>query len=191
MLKNKKLRLILFSTLLVILLLRETGYVNLNFFKSSIKAQINASWNISSTKIDSFETFNKRWKEKVNDSCNFCGELKNFPVSVSYKSHRGGDKSDCDHIDITITEFSPGLIWTPLFKSANFTATASCSNSVRLYKEANGTVSFKAVNIHGQLSATGHITVYGFSSYRNTKKLIIDYVEKEFYQSAKNYLSAQ
>lgn len=168
--------------------MRETGLKDFYYYHSDIKSSLDVKWNSSAAKMKAMQDIIKTSKERVKDSCNFNGELKNYPVSVNYKSNSYGDKSNCENLNIEIISLSPGVIWTPLIKSTDFKATASCSHAVSLFKESNGNIDVVAHTLHANITVSGHISVYGISSYRHTKQLIIEHIQKQIYEQTKSHL---
>ncbi len=182
--RNK--RFIILGILVLITILRETGYLELNWHKNSITSSSTSNFMNTSTSLNSSLEVSIAWTKTMNDSCNFEGQVRNIPIKVLLDNEAViGSDIACNSFEVTIDSFYPGAIWTPLIKSGNFKIAATCSGLFALSREKNGKVVQTQYNITGDIHISGKIQVYGICSYRSARKMVEDHVVKEVYQQAK------
>lgn len=183
--KRRRLLYILLICFVASIILRETGIFDFSLYKSDIKSNSTANWSdnsITGTSSIDFDEFS------YNERCNFGGDLKNFPIYVSYGSKKIGDTTQCKSIEVKIDKISHGLLWTPLYKSTNFTVTASCNDYAELITNKEGKASGTTHRFNCTMTIKGHITITGISSYRKAKNLLVDYVMNAVLRIAREHI---
>jgi hypothetical protein len=174
--KHRRLILLLAFILILITVLRETGIINLNYYRSSINSNTRSYWTNYCDIIN--DTIGC---PKPNDTTQDETERDCIPTSASQiavvtyiasKSFR--DNSDsCSILILNVSNDNDGLFWTPLYKNVNFDATAICGQSLTIRDKSSGYKRCKYYHISGTITVTGTIRVTGLCSYYEVKKLIL------------------
>jgi hypothetical protein len=156
---------LLFMILLTVL--RESGIVGINFYKSYNSTTANNKWQ-----------FQKRI-DRIGDSKVM---IEKIPIVVNYKSKKHGDISFSKTIKVDITNVNLGTIWTPILKISDYKISGICKDTFVLdsTKLSNG-----VIDVNANFEVTGHIKIVGFCSYREAKRMIIDHAMDEIYKNAK------
>jgi len=186
---QKRIIIIACLVLLTGLILRETGVINIEYNRNNITGRTNGRLNNLVIAVPWAN--NSTWQNAIKGNCNFNGSISNCPIAVTYNNTTYGDTSACRHISIDVYSISTGALWMPFYRSASFTARASCSHLTVLANGDSSNPILKSFNMHGNFTVTGHVSVYGFTSYKNAKKLVTDFVLKQVYLEAKNLLKTQ
>ena len=169
----KKISLGILGLLILFQILREFGFINLDFEMSSISSSYGGNIDISKQMIS--EKIIESGKSKIeSNDCNYKGSIKNVPIEIRYKSKSYGVKTECKHILIDITKLDYGVIWTPLIKKSKYNIVASFNCVLVLDSIQHLKITKTEYKIKGDFKAFGNVEIYGFCSYRNAKKLIIE-----------------
>lgn len=173
----------LLMILILLTVLRETGNLSLSYYHSSISSSCSSTW--SGTQMHTDWEQNDAM-EKDEDSC----AQKHFsetPVFISGAGMNYGDETGtCPYLVVTVSGLSTGLLWMPLFKSGSFSASASCSAAVRYKNPGVSSPDRAFYHCTGSLTITGTYSITGVCSCREAKQLILQHIQKEFYQRAKD-----
>jgi hypothetical protein len=172
--KARRRILFLLALLVVVTILRETGVININYYSSSINLTNTSSWT------------NNHMKPSGSGFCTpaegDCIPANKDEVAVYIHAGSGGFfkefESPCEQLSIDLSNTNRGFFWTPLYKNVHFSASAVCSDGVTIRDTVNGK---PVCNIHqfsGIITITGRITVTGFCSYREVKRLITNELVK-------------
>lgn len=162
--------------------IRETGWLNMNWYKSKINATTTSSWSGTSNSIPLDTT--SRPKEP-------CDEIQpgQVPVGISIEQEFLLDDpqgSKCLPVLVTISDLEQPGLWVPLYKSSRFSLSVPVTyTKVRHRESANKNIVF-----NGTIAVTGEITVYGVCSHRQAKKLLRDYIRKEITAAIRKYMSS-
>lgn len=190
----RKAILVLILAVLFIDILRETGVLTLNRYKSVIKTQMADNWNNSTLTLD-YKKDDSLWlalKPQLSDSCNFDHNIRNVKVYTYLGDVYVGDPPDrCPRLNIEVTDFRPGVIWTPLFKSTSFSASGRCSNDIQILSENEEKGFRKLYGLHGTFTITGHITITGLCTYKEAKLLLKKYIVQQFAAQGQSQLRQQ
>lgn len=190
--KLPKKRYLLLAILFILVILREVGTLDIHWYKSNITGSTTSNWNNTATYAKPSMVINNTWEETINNPCNFNGQASNIPVRVYYKGEAViGRDIKCQAVNVEINSISPGMIWTPLIKSANFRASATCYATITLTRNENGKPVQTSYNVSGNINVTGSIQVYGTCSYRNAKQMVQDYVVQQVYNNTADYVHKQ
>jgi len=179
---RRRLILIVACLLIVITILRETGVVTLNLYRSSMNSNSSTSWNDTSDHIGCPEP---------NDSTGECIPLSGNQVSqITFAGDRSfRDNTDsCSTLTFYLSSNNSGLFWTPLFKYVNFSATATCGQTLRIRDKDKNYKFCKLHNINGVVTITGSIRVIGFCSYYEVKNMILNSLVQAVHQQGREQL---
>lgn len=189
-------RRLIFSLAFILILLtvyRETGVINLNFYRSSINSNIGSYWT--------------NYCDIINDTIGCPGpnnsnqdnpEKTCIPIStsqiavVTYTENMSfRDNSDsCSELIFNLSNDNHGLFWTPLYKNVNFNATAICGQSLTIRDKSSGYKRCKYYQISGTITITGTIRVTGLCSYYEVKKLILNELVKGVHKNGRTQLES-
>jgi hypothetical protein len=186
--KRKKLLPIILACIVIITILRETGVFDFTLYKSFITSEKNANWSFNSNSMKSSIDASDSLHSGLNDECNYGGLLSNTPVYVTYGSTTWGEKSVCSGLEIKVDNFSHGILWTPLYKSAKFRVTASCNSVIELRNAVDGKLSGTVYRFNGTIIIEGHIRIQGISSYRNAKKILTHHILNQLLREGQEYI---
>ena len=180
--KLRKALLLFILILVLITVLRERRILTFNYYKSTITAGTSDNWSNSSITLD-YKKEDSQWihlRSRLNDKSNFEQSVKNVPVFVYFEDD--DDEKPIDTLpalSIRITSFKPGIVWTPLFKSTSFSATAICSESIEIISENETHFHRKLYNLSGTFDIYGKIDINGICSYTEAKQLVREYMIKQ------------
>lgn len=188
----RKLAIGLLIILVIFDLLRESGMITFDKYKYELNADLNDKWN--NTKLETVYEDDSSIAEltpKLNDPCNYNGSVKNVPVIARYKKDwLGKIDSTCPQLNITVISFEPGLIWTPLYKKASIKARAVCNDRIPIYKQdANGKITESEYQLNCTFEIQGKISIYGLCTYREARRLLLEYVFETVLRKAHEKIS--
>lgn len=180
---RKKIIITLICATLSITILRETGVVNINYYKMTSETSLSNSWTNNSTTmtIDSSAMRTKFVNSQFNelpvlvldgsDTLFKDTQIKNTPIKITF--------------DTLENEF----LWTPIYKSAKFTVTGTSFFSNDLTKTPPATIALVKANLTGKLRIKGTIKIVGICSHRQAINLLKEVVIKNFVSETKRYFS--
>lgn len=184
---NRKRKLIVFTVgvLLITTVLRETGIIEINLYKSKVTCHTASNWNniILDLTVPGEIT-------AVNPPCNPNGLIALSSIEASYKSFSKKDNDTCRHIQVEVTSVSPGAIWIPGIKYADFSATAVCNDIITLTVKTGKRPQIKQYQLKGSFTFTGHANILGFCSYREAKQLIVQNILEQAYYNTRQQLTS-
>ena len=160
--------------LFILTILRECGFVSLNWYRSNLSITSNSNWSNSFTNT-SFPVVNGTKKS---------GEMTP-PVIEKVAVYYEGDCvwGECDDrtVVVEIQDIDFGFIYLPIYKDcsfkANVTSNFSLSQRTRLgndFKQRSNSCNFNQRH-------DGELTVKGFCSARKARELIIEAIAQRAY----------
>jgi hypothetical protein len=87
-------------------------------------------------------------------------------------------------VAIFTNEVNYGFLYTPMYKSFDFSATGYATGTNRFFHGHDSTVTVEGIDLSGTLSIQGSVTIYGFMSARSARQYIREVIAKEFYREA-------
>jgi hypothetical protein len=168
---------------MIIIILRETGVLNLNYYKVNLEANSGNSWTDKSllVTIDS----SMMGTQFVNS---LFGDL---PITVLCGSDTlYKEISQQNSIIVTIDTLQNGFLWTPLYKSSTFKAVGTARFVHDIIKTPPTKISLVKANLFGHLNMAGNISIMGLCSHHQAKKLIKELVVKNFVSQTRQYFAA-
>ncbi|WP_343672494.1 hypothetical protein [Chitinophaga sp.] len=151
MTRKRKIILILFLLFVASVIIREAGWLTLNFYKSSVTASQSRSFHELS--------FGKP------------GSLRNVPLMVTCMGYQAGEMGTPDNpaVIVPVTNISHGVMWIPLIKHFQF------SSAIPVGIHRNGH------NMSGTMTIKGTVTITGICSYREAKRLMVQNIIDNIY----------
>jgi hypothetical protein len=172
---------LLLAILAFITILRETGVVNVNFYNSRINMTNTNNWSVNNMVAP--DTF---FCKPMSGDCIPENISQISIVTFTPEGMFNTDKTRCEQLHIHLYYNNSGLYWLPLYKNFSFTATATCSDGITIKSNAG------AGCIHHQFSGLinlrGHVTITGFCSYREVKRMITNAMVKAVEEIGENKL---
>lgn len=185
-------RILLFVLLfLLVIVLRETGRLNFEYYKNNVKSSINYSWQCTSISDTTDYEDEKAAQERAitNNGGKYPVPLKNMSVTAEYDGEKYAITLDTtSKITVHLSTFDPGIIWTPLIKYTSFKATADIGEQIVLTTPYGNRVNTKLHNLNGTLTMNGHLSVIGICSYKEAKKIILQALLKQVAEAARDQL---
>lgn len=166
--------------LALLTVIRETGWLNINWYKSKINATTTSSWSNTSSTIP--------WSNP-SGSMDPCEEIQpgQVPVGISIEEEFLLDDpqgNKCLPVMVTISNLGQPGLWVPLYKSSSFSFSVPANYTKVRRRETD----IQNLSISGNITITGVISVFGICSQRQAKKLLRDYIRKEINTAVRNYL---
>lgn len=189
--RRRKIIFIVVTVLILVTVLREAGVVSINFYRSQINSSTTANWNSTGTTFDAqkddilWSTF----KDQLNDSCNLNYTIQNISILsfLGSESAKSGNDS-CHRVVVQGSNFNPGSIWTPIYKSTSFSASASCIGNITITVKTENGLRQKIMSFSGTISITGNFRLTGLCSYREAKRILARHINEQFIQETRNEL---
>lgn len=188
---RKKTILLLVAIFLILAILRESGIIDFNYYRSHSSSTSHYNWSDRSVTvtIDS-----SSMKTKFNNYL-----YSNLPIIVLSGSDTiyKDENIDLSHqvvnthppVVITLIKFNPGFLWMPLYKSTSFSAVGSVDFHDELTKTTPAKIHLLKPGISGRLTISGHTSIKGVCSHRYAVSLIKDVIAKNFATETKRYFS--
>lgn len=169
---------ITFGILILLTVMRETGVVNLNYYRSDINYSENIEWfNGSSQTSDSTSTDLPKY---VNTDISIIILQEND--TLFKEIHKLAP------LVITIETFQTGPLWTPLYKSVTFSASGFPGFEHKPEDDLPGPLKS---TIGGKLKITGTAKITGFCSHRHAVQVIKDFVVNRFAENTRKHLTTE
>lgn len=172
----------IFILFLLLMVIRELGYFNLDYYRSNFNWSINSHWNTNSSTIITespqrvFSTGNQQSFE--------------IPVRVEYRGKvLYTEPSSGITAVVTITDLNHGFLWAPLYKSSNISAGAYVSLEGAdngLYWDGSRV---DMLQVSGDFSFSGNIFIRGICSHRTAVGIVSNEIVKGFVKNTKQYLA--
>jgi len=152
--------LILLTIFIAITILRETGRLHIDFYKSQVSSSLAKSFN--------------------DINYGEAGSLRNVPLIVTYKGYEKGETGTTDNpaVIVQIFDITHGSLWIPLFKHIDF------SVGIPVSINRNGH------NITGTVSVKGTLAIDGFCSRRDAKRLLVAHVTDNIYNTIRDQMDS-
>jgi hypothetical protein len=185
---HKRILIIVPSILILFVTIIETGLVNTNLFRSRIKSSIKTKWESKIlTGIDDCANEEKaREKAYRNNGNRQTVVFRNATIIAEYDHQTYTIEVDTSYvINVNLSTFNPGTIWTPLIKKASFDASAEINQDLRKEKAINNRVSQKFCTLGGKINITGTLSIVGLCSYKYARKLLLQTVLKNLAEAVR------
>lgn len=174
---RKKIILALITLTLMLMALRETSLIDLNFYQSYTNTSFNSTINTSSSFVSWGDTKTKPAPEVKPEDLSIVILLGKDTV---YK-----ELNKLLPIVVKIQDFQTGPLWIPLYKSARFSALGIPSFDPRQKLKGEFRTSAYKIGISGRLAVTGHIVIKGLCSHKQAVKLVKEQIIEKFSASIK------
>lgn len=172
MTSRKKIVIALIILVFTVMALRETPYVDLNFYRSYTESSYNSTINTNSSFV------------KVGDSSTKSAPAFNSQ-DLSIVILLGDDTvykqlNKLLPIVVKIENFQTGSLWIPLYKSASFSAIGTPSFDPRQKLEGKLPMGRYKIGISGDLEMNGKIVIKGFCSHKQAVELVKQQIIAQF-----------
>ena len=160
--------------------IRELGYFNLDYYHSNMQKSVQTNWSTNSSRIHG--------SGRVSNNSFGTGQIFEIPVRVEYGDEiLYEDPSSGVTAVVTISSFNNGFLWFPLYKNSSFFA----DESVGL-EGAYGGLYWDGkwvdhLSLNGSLSLSGNIQVSGICSRHTAVGLVRQAMVKDFVAQTKQY----
>ena len=169
---QKKSVIALIALTLTLIALRETPLVDLNFYQSSTNSSFSSTLNTSSSYVSWADT-----KKKPAPAVN----IKDVSIVIILgKDTLYKHQSRFLPIVMKIQEFHTGQLWTPIYKSASFSAVGIPSFDHRQELKIEYPTSAYKIAMSGHLAIKGEIVIKGFCSHKQAVKLVKEQIIETF-----------
>jgi hypothetical protein len=165
--------------LVTLAVLRETGILNLNYYKANLNTNAQVKW------FSSAKTRATKYPEPVANH-------KNTDLSIVILL-------DNDTIYKEINKLPPVLmklhssygrpLWRPLYKSTSFTAAGSMNSDDENKKLTSSEYASKS-HLFGEFTINGDVTISGFCSHRQAVQVVKNVIVEKAVDELKKYLSS-
>jgi len=159
--------------------------LSLDLYRSSIRSNLRSNWTYNSTSLTIDSSLVGDVDQWVSERCPLIKRKVMVPKVLIDKDYYFAGGSGCDSFAINVDNISYGIMWTPLIKSIEFTASVNHSEVFNFRKVIDD---HNAMQIDYSTGASlhifGHIDMHGFCSYRTAKGLIDEYIRKEVERNA-------
>lgn len=180
---RKKIIIILISAALIVTVFRETGVINIEYYKMTSETSSSHSWKNSSVTvtIDS-----STMKTKFANS-----RFHELPIVVMDGADTlfQDDGLKSNPITITLDTLETGFLWTPIYKSSKFTVIVTSLFKNDLTKTPPSKISLVQANLTGRLKINGSIKIVGMCSHRQAITLLKEVAVKNFVSETRRYFS--
>jgi hypothetical protein len=177
---SKKISLVAIGLMMVVLILRETEFLDLNLYHSEATSSLNS--NISSkTSTVNFEG------QKAKPVSSWAPADLSFIVILE-KDTLYKEMNSLEPIIVRIDSLTSGPIWMPLYKSVQFSAVVS-HHLPFVQTKPNHVPGYTNVSLSGNLKIAGEIQIQGLCSRKEVRKLIRNYVVENVTRSTKEYFA--
>ena len=187
----RKIILIVIMILIFIEVLRETGVLELNYFNSRISSSTTSNWTNSTIRVKA-QTKDELWatfESQLNDPCNLQYSISNTSIQISVDGDYFISGDDSCHSIIIQASVNPGSIWTPVYKTTSFSASANCFGSFNTIEINQTELSNKVLNLSGIITLSGNLTISGFCTYKEAKRILVRHIQEQLIQRTKDQLS--
>jgi hypothetical protein len=173
----------LFILILVMVVIRELGYFNLDYYHSNMQKSVQTNWSTNSSRIHG--------SGRVPNNSFGTGQIFEIPVRVEYGEEiLYEDPYSRVTAVVTIGSLNTGFLWFPLYKNSSFFADASVG-----LEGAYGGLYWDGkwvdhLSLNGSLSLSGNIAISGICSRHTAVGLVRHEVLKALVAQAKQYFAA-
>ncbi len=187
MTRKGKMILILFLVSLVIIILRENGYLNLRWYRSNVRSAINAHWvnNIGQASLPKDYT--------IMDSCSRYVSVKDMPLMVFCRGNRYGQEPPpgCYPVSVFIEGIEHGSLWMPLYKDVTFKCMFSLNRGLQTYRQYGDSVLHTHYLLSGTIIVNGSLTIKGFCSHYNAERILFNHLMSVVYKEVREQMDKQ
>jgi hypothetical protein len=176
----KKISLVTGCLLMVVLVLRETEFFDLNLYHSESTSSINSDISTKTSTVN-FEG------QKAKPVSSWAPADLSFIVILD-KDTLYKEINKLEPIIVRIDSLTSGPIWIPLYKSVQFSAVAS-HHLPSLQTKPNHVPGYTNVSLSGNLKIAGEIQIRGLCSRKEARRLIRNYVVESVTTSTKKYFA--
>jgi hypothetical protein len=179
--------LILSLVSLVIIILRDGGYLNLRLYRSYINSSVSSNWsNATGTVI-----LPKR--EMRRTPCPGEIRLKDLPLQIHCLGYKHGESGtdNCLPVSVFIDHIDHGPLWIPLYKNVAFNCNIPLSRALETYRQKGDSMQLSNYMISGTITLNGNLTITGFCSYRDAERLLAGHVMSRVYNTVRDQLGKQ
>jgi hypothetical protein len=180
---QKKSIIVLLALTLTVIALRETPLVDLNFYQSNTSTSFHSTLNTSSSFVSWGDA-----KEKPAPAVNIKDYLS--IVIILGKDTLYKHQSKFLPIVVKIQEFHTGQLWTPIYKSASFSAVGIPGFDQRQRLKIEYPTGAYKIGMSGQLAIKGKIVIKGFCSHKQAVKLVKEQIVEKFRSKITEELAA-
>jgi hypothetical protein len=181
--ENSQQKIITIILMVVVLtFIRETGVLNMNYYKMTSSTTSRNNWTDKSViiTIDSSLMGSKFVNRQFSD----------LPVIVLYGSDTlYSDRILLNPIIVTIDSLQNGFLWTPLYKSTTFKVVGISKFTKDIIKTPPARISLVKANHIGHLSIKGGVSITGLCSHRHALELIKELAVKDFVLQTRQHFS--
>ncbi|MES2829753.1 MAG: hypothetical protein V4687_16465 [Bacteroidota bacterium] len=170
---------ITFGLIILLTVLRETGIVDLNYYNAKVNYSGNIEWANGSRTANSVDSTAGPGYSNADISI----------IIVQEKDTLYKEIHKLAPLVLTIETFQTGSLWTPLYKSASFSASAIPGFEYSSGLDVKETTKVPGPLIYGNLKITGNVKITGLCSHRQAVQIVKDFVVKHFAESTKKHLS--
>lgn len=178
MTRRRKILWSLIALFTVLTIAREAGWVTVNWYNSNINATTTSNWTDNKGIADIPGRFED---SSTYTSCNY-PSIADVPIQVWIDSYLVGDTVQCPQIGAFYHDITYGFLYTPMYKSAHFTATIPVSSSISSYTRHDTLTHWESTTLNGLISINGDINIAGVCSVRTARQIIREYVANEVYR---------
>lgn len=179
--KFKSKILILLSILLVVTIVRESGVIGFNFYKSTLTKSLEHHFDDNFT---SFET------KKSDFSSQFPNEnFADRPINILDIDNKKVAESK-NAFDITINKIDIPISIIPLYTNVDYEVVATINDKVSITRTDTTNLYLIDKNIKGNITLKGNLKAFGLLSNYEIKKLILADYKENLKKEFKDYLSS-
>lgn len=167
--KSHEKYLIFFTTIVILIIFRETALSHINFCTFKLTNKTNCHY------LEKTLFFDLKNEEKNKNNM----LLRNQAYILLYDNDTILNSPGKGKPMIwTIKKFEMDNGVTPLYKSLCFDSEVVCKSNFTLTKSANNRMRYIECNFNALIRISGHTKIIGLSSISNNKKIVSDYIGK-------------
>lgn len=178
---RKKIVIALIILVFTVMALRETPYVDLNFYQSYTESSYNSTINTNSSFVMVGDSKTKSAPDLNSQDLSIVMLLGKDTV---YKQ-----LNKLLPIIVKIEDLQTGSLWIPFYKSASFSAIGIPSFDSRQKLEGKLPTGSYKIGISGHLEMNGEIVIKGFCSHKQAVKLVKQQIIAQFNDKIKEYFA--
>ncbi|MEJ7559940.1 MAG: hypothetical protein WKF66_16630 [Pedobacter sp.] len=177
----KKVLLVTTGLLILVLVLRETELLDINYYKAEYKSSLNTRLNTETT---TFTYDGQKPAPKSTLRPNDLSFIILLGKDTVYK-----EMNKLEPIIVRIDSLTSGPTWMPLYKSAKFSAVSSYQLPNGESKNSAFLLGYSKASLSGGLKIEGDIKIQGICSRKEAHKLIRNHVVESVTASTKRYFA--
>ncbi|SFW88897.1 hypothetical protein [Chitinophaga sancti] len=163
----------------------------------------NLSASLYDSHLESHRSFN--WKSRVirttylngqtigANSCVGGSTLKDVPLTVNYMNDTTGSEGNgiCRAVKISIDSIQHGIMWTPIFKHFSFQSNVPVNFERFFFLPSGDSTQVVWYQIKGLVEVTGKMSINGFCSYSEARRLMVKCILDNVYASVRNEMDTE